>query len=156
MITKGKIAARALDSIGIGGNYESDMIVRAVDNLDEMMLSWEQDGVIIGYIHTDETANPTDDSGIPDYSRQAVILNLACQMAMVLRMPVDQSMLSRASVAYKNLIPIEPPSMAANPYMPLGAGNNAYYNTPAFQSRGETALTNNQDTPLLADIGDTE
>ena len=154
MATKGRIAERALDSLGIGGNYESDMIVRAINNLDEMMLSWEQDGVILGYTHTDETASPSDESGIPDYSRQAVILNLACQLGMVLKLPIDQSMMARASNAYKNLIPIAPPSMAANPYMPLGQGNNIYYEQPAFQSQGDTVLTNNQDTPLLADIGD--
>jgi len=44
--------------------------------------------------------------------------------------------------------------MAANPYMTLGQGNNIYYEQPAFQSQGDTVLTNNQDTPLLADIGD--
>ena len=153
MITKGKIAERALDSLGIGGNYESDMIVRGIDNLDDMMLAWEQDGVILGYNHTDETANPNDDSGIPDYSRQAAILNLACQLGMVLRLPIDPHLSIRASNAYKNLIPINPPQMAPNPYMPLGAGSQPYCGStyPAYQSQGDTEITTDKDSPILVD-----
>lgn len=148
MISKGTLAERALDSLGIGGNYESDMIVRAVDNLDDMMLSWENDGILLGYITTEETANPNDDSGIASQNKQAVILNLACQLAPILRLPIDQRLMSLASNAYKNLIPIVPPSVAANPYMPSGQGSNlgyagtGYYDV--YQSQDDDNLQTDQ------------
>lgn len=155
MTTKGTLAERAIDSLGIGGNYESDMIVRAIENLDDMMLSWENDGVLLGYITTETTANPNDESGIASQNKQAVILNLACQLAPVLRLPLDQRLVSLASAAYKNLIPIAPPSIAANPYMPLGQGNTYGYgnigNYAEFQQQDDENLTTEQSVDLLVD-----
>lgn len=152
MTTKGKIAERALDSLGIGGNYESDMIVRGINNLDDLMLEWEQDGVILGYNHTEETASPNDESGIPDYARQASILNLACVLGSVLRLPIDPLLTKRASKAYKNLIPITPPQVAANPYMPLGQGNRICIDQyPAYQSQGDSELLTDKTTHILVD-----
>lgn len=153
MATKGDIVERALDSLGVGGNYESEMIVRGVNSLDEMMLSWEQDGIVLGYAHTEETANPNDESFIPDYAKQASILNLATLLGDSLRLPVSQTMMSRAANAYKNLIPIVPPEVARNPYMPLGAGNQAYCGNmyPAYQSQGEDQILTDSGSPLLVD-----
>lgn len=154
MTTKGEIALEAYDSLGIGGNLESDMIMRGVKNLQRMMLSWENDGVLIGYKTSDLDPAPDDDSGIADHNLQAVVLNLACQLGRVLRMPVDGLMQAHAETAYKNLLPIIPPSIAANPYMPLGQGNNwcmPGYDGPKYQAQDDDNIATENQTDLLVE-----
>jgi hypothetical protein len=122
MTTKGQIVEEALDTFGISGNYESDMIMRGVKNLERMMLAWDTKGVVLGY-SSSSTPNPEQDSGLADYTLQAVILNLAGQLGSILRLQSSPEIKALAKSAYEDLMPLAP-AMAANPYMPLGAGNN--------------------------------
>lgn len=149
MATKGDIALEAYDSLGISGSLESDMIMRGVKNLERLMASWENAGVVIGYNLSSEDPAPDDESGISDTNLQAVVLGLACQLAMVLRLPIDMSMKSAAERAYKLLVPIDVPSFATNPNMPVGQGagcNASGYNYQEFgvdelTTEGEQVLT---------------
>jgi len=153
MATKGEIAADAYDTIGIGGNYESAMIMRGVKNLDRLMLSWENDGILTGYITSENDPSPDDDSGIYDYALQAVVMSLAVQLSNVLRMPVDPSLRTMANNAYKNLVPIDVGSMAANPYMPIGQGaSNCFYGeSPKYQSQDDVNILTESNNELLAE-----
>lgn len=121
MITKGQIVEDALDTAGISGNYESGMITRGIKNLERLMLAWDTKGISIGYITSSEP-DAEQESGLADFTLQAVILNLAVQLASVLRLPSSPEIKALAKSAYEDLMPLSPP-MAANPYMPLGAGD---------------------------------
>jgi hypothetical protein len=122
MTTKGQIVEEALDTFGISGNYESNMIMRGVKNLERMMLAWDTKGIVLGYISS-STPDPEQESGLADYTLQAVVLNLATQLGSVLRLQSSPEIKGLAKSAYEELMPLAP-SMASNPYMPLGAGNN--------------------------------
>ena len=142
MTTKGQIVEEALDTFGISGNYESNMIMRGVKNLERMMLAWDTKGIVLGYISS-STPNPEQESGLADYTLQAVILNLSTQLGSILRLPSSPEIKGLAKSAYEDLMPLSPP-MAANPYMPLGAGNNlcrsdSYYG--AYQSQDDNITT---------------
>ena len=151
MATKGYIAEEAYDSLGIGGNLESDMIMRGVKNLERLMGSWENEGVVIGYNLSASDPAPEDESGISDSNLQAVVLGLACQLSQVLRMPVDMSMKSAAERAYKMLVPIDVPSVATNPNMPLGQGANGYYWGETYQQFGVDELTTESNQVLTVE-----
>lgn len=151
MATKGYIAEEAYDSLGIGGNLESDMIMRGVKNLERLMASWENDGIIIGYNLSASDPSPEDESGISDSNLQAVVLGLACQLSQVLRMPVDMTMKSAAERAYKKLFPIDVPSVAVNPNMPVGQGANGYYWGETYQQQGPDELTTEAQDILITE-----
>jgi len=155
MATKGEIVEEAYDTLGVGGNYESNMIMRGVKNLQRLMLAWEDDGILLGYVSTGEDASPSDESGIPDYALQAVVLNLAVQLAAVLRMPVDQSVKSMAGRAYKNLIPIDGASLASNPFMPTGQGGTRcfYGEAPKYQAQDDSDITTESDINITMESG---
>lgn len=144
MTTKGQIVEEALDTFGISGNYESDMIMRGVKNLERMMLAWDTKGISLGYISS-STPNPEQESGLADYTLQAVILNLSTQLGSILRLPSSPEIKGLAKSAYEDLTPLSPP-MTANPYMPLGAGGSPrgfgdYYDTYQSQDNNVTTET---------------
>lgn len=125
-ITKQSIIEGAYQDIGFDGNLESTRLSQGLRTLDRMMASWLQGGIDIGYLPAENSAL-TDESGILLQHLAAVQMNLAVHLARALAIPVDVGYAGSARQAYRDLTQYNPPELARNPFMPLGAGNTPYY-----------------------------
>ena len=154
-LTKQVIIEGAYQDIGFDGNIESTRLAQGLRTLDRMMGSWLNAGVDIGYMQGESSAL-TDDSGILNQHLAAVQMNLAVQLARALAIPVDNGYAGDARNAYRDLLSYDPPVLAANPFMPLGAGNSLCWSAPAFQAIEETttdALADTAGVNIIDDAG---
>lgn len=125
-ITKQSIIEWAYQDIGFDGNLESTRLSQGLRTLDRMMAAWLQGGLDIGYLVAESSAL-TDDSGLLLQHIGAVQMNLAVNLARALAIPADLGYAGMARQAYRDLLQYNPPELARNPLMPLGAGNTPYY-----------------------------
>lgn len=133
-ITKQSIIEGAYQDIGFDGNLESARLAQGLRTLDRMVAGWLQQGIDIGYLRG-EDSSLSDDSGILFQHLDAVQMNLALALAQALAINVSGIYAGQARVAYVSLYPQSAPDMAANPMMPVGAGNTRYYTEQApFQA----------------------
>lgn len=156
-ITKQDIIEGAYQDLGLGFNIEALMLDQGLRTLDRMMSSWLNAGIDIGYL-IPETSTLADDSGILMQDLAAVQMNLAVQLARALSIPVDMGYSGEARTAFTNLFSIDPPEVARNPMMPVGAGNSAQvgYDYAPFQiiERGTTdELATDNGIDLVDDAG---
>ncbi len=125
-ITKLEIIEGAYQDIGFDGNFESTRLSQGLRTLDRMMAGWLQGGLDIGYLIA-YPSDLTDDSGLLFQHLEAVQMNLAVQLARALAIPTGQGYSGQARRAYRDLLAFNPPELARNPFMPVGAGDTPYY-----------------------------
>jgi len=83
--TKGELASIALEEIGIA-EYEYDISPEqkqsVIRRLDMMMAEWNKRGILLSFpISKIQNSQSTDDTNIPDWAWEAVVLNLAIRIA---------------------------------------------------------------------------
>lgn len=104
--TKRKIVQSALTELGLG-NYAFDL---SVDQLDEaltrlstMMAEWKGRGIDLGYTFADDN-EANDEVGIPDWSRDAVITNLAIRLAPAYGKSLNMATLTTARQTWNTVL----------------------------------------------------
>lgn len=140
MTTKGKIVDRAYRRIGID-SIDSEMESNGTISLEEMLYVWYNQFIDIGYTFAVPPIEPlpADESDLNTMTESAVIMNLAIELASIHGIVVDQTLLSRAKIAKDNLYQLTPPSIASDPYMPLGAGATGRCSRVVYQNENEGA-----------------
>jgi len=125
--TKGELVEMALEEIGIA-SYEFDISPEqtssAIRRLDAMMAKWNAKGILLSYpIAKGIDSASTDDSGIPDWSWEAVITNLGIRLAPSYGKTVALETKIAAKQSYNTLCGIfTKPKEMQFPSMPKGAG----------------------------------
>ncbi len=154
MKTKGDIVNIALRKSGIASSSSlvqptASMMGDYLEDLDNMMARW--DGVLgirIGYMFSDPDygANTSDETGLPDWAINAVVMNLAVQILTDRSKPVKDSVAAQANEYLDNLQlrTYEVGSLNRRNDMPVGAGNkpqyyNRFYNEEAQDATLETS-----------------
>tara|TARA_R110002060_G_scaffold22076_6_gene29960 strand:- start:503 stop:961 length:459 start_codon:yes stop_codon:yes gene_type:complete len=124
MTTKGKIVERAYKRIGID-SIDTTLESNGTISLEEMLYIWYNQFIDIGYTFAIPPIEPlpADESDLNVMAESAVIMNLAIDLASTHGIVIDPILLNRAKAAKDNLYQLTPPSIASNPFMPLGAGS---------------------------------
>lgn len=125
MATKQDLATKALRDIGFGSTIDASVIVSAVDELRDMCLSFENDGVYVGFNNTPSNS-PQEQSGISDIHRDAVIKNLAVRMADILDVVLSPRYSGLSDKLLDGITEFVIPECEANPFLPEGAGDRLY------------------------------
>lgn len=131
--TKRQFVEAAFEEIGLASyvfDLQPEQMNMALRRMDAMMATWNTKGIRLGY-PLPSTANGSDlddDSNLPDAANQAVILNLAIQLAPGFGKQVSQDTKRNAKDAYRGLLMIstQPPEMQMPGSMPSGAGNKPW------------------------------
>lgn len=131
--TKRQFVEAAFEEIGLAAyvyDLQPEQMNAALRRLDAMMATWNNKGVRLGY-PLPSTAGGSDldeESGVPDSANQAVILNLAIQLAPGFGKAVSPDTKRNAKDALNGLLMIsaKPPEMQLPGSMPSGAGNKPH------------------------------
>ena len=126
--TKGDLVNEAFSEIGIA-SYEFDTSpeerIAAIRRLDMMMAEWNGRGLRLGYPLPDgpDCSSTDDDSGIPDWAVEPVVLNLAIRMAPSYgkTLPPDTKAVARRGLTTLYNMSTVPVEMQFQ-QMPKGAG----------------------------------
>lgn len=139
-LTKGEVVSAAYSLIGMT-SAGTTLVADGVPQLERMMWSWWNDFIETGYSFstTVSDALPADDSALTPVNEDAVILNLALKLATINAIVIGGTLAGDAKAAKDARYPLTPPSMAANPFMPVGAGNQRGYSHVKYQSEDESA-----------------
>lgn len=125
--TKGDLADMALEEIGIA-SYEFDITPEqrqsVIRRLDAMLATWSIKGIALSFpISKEEDASPTEDSNIPDWTWEAVALNLAIRIAPSYGKTVSPDTKVAAREGYRAMCRVfSSPKEMQFPSMPKGAG----------------------------------
>ncbi len=130
--TKRQFVNAAFDEIGFA-SYEFDLSPErqqaALRRLDAMMAEWNGKGIRLGYpIPTSPTSSDLDEqTSVPDWSNEAIILNLAVRIAPSVGKVVSPDTKIAAKMAYNTLLTrsAAPTEMQFPDTLPLGAGHKA-------------------------------
>lgn len=84
--TKRQLVQGAFEEIGMADyvfDLQAEQLQGALRRLDSMMAEWTGRGVSLGYMvpSVPDNSDISEDSGLPDWAANAVILNLACRIA---------------------------------------------------------------------------
>jgi len=145
--TKGELASIALEEIGIA-EYEYDISPEqkqsVIRRLDMMMAEWNKRGILLSFpISKIQNSQSTDDTNIPDWAWEAVVLNLAIRIAPSYGKQVSMDTKVTAKNGYNTLLgEFSKPREMQFPSMPKGAG---YKET-------ERRFTPNPNDPYLKEI----
>lgn len=146
MTTKNDIVLGALAEIRISGitvSASPSEISDAVLRLDNMMLDWDNDGLMVTYNQPEEygQSDPNDESGLPREAVFAVIANLAKVLCARYGKQCHHQTLSDAKNGKDALYCTVLPQKEYDPYLPIGsgrvAGGNEYYRSKFQPSETE-------------------
>jgi hypothetical protein len=111
-------------------NIDPDMLQSALRRLDSMMATWDSKGIRVGYNLSTQAngSNLDDDSGIPDFANEAVLLHLAIRLAPGVGKTLSPSTAAIAKMGYDTLLNYcaQPIPMQYPGGMPRGAGNKPW------------------------------
>jgi hypothetical protein len=126
--TKLELVKSALSEIGLSSymfDLSSDQLSEALTRLDAMMAEWNGRGLRLGYpiASSPGNINASDDSGIPDWSYEAVITNLAIRIAPAYGKTVSRETSITATRGINTIFArsAKPREMRLGP-LPAGAG----------------------------------
>lgn len=128
--TKRQFIEQAFEEIGLASyvfDLQPEQLASAMRRLDAMIAFWNTRGIRIGYPlpSTPNAGSLDSESGVPDSANQAVILNLAVQLAPSFGKTVSPDTKLNAKEAFKALMSLSttPSEMQLPSMMPAGAGN---------------------------------
>lgn len=165
--TKGQIVEAAFEELALAGyvyDVTPDEVMTGIKRLDMMMALWGRVGQRLGYVGNVEpdSADPDQDSGLPDWSIEPVMLNLAIRLAAGFGKTLARSTTATAKQGYDLLCAqtAQVPQMQPMGNMPTGAGyKNRWWPYP-FATRPTNRLTTGQDGELSfngpVDLGETQ
>lgn len=128
--TKNDLVRQALKKLAVTGfDYEVDPSESesALVELESMMAEWDGQGIRVGYnlANSPEEANGADDSGVLDFSRNAIIYNLALRVAPEYGKEPSPAVVSGAGQSISRLLTAIAyiPTVKYPRRMPRGSGN---------------------------------
>ena len=126
-LTKGELTTEAYALIGVSAGLDASQLAQGVKLCERMVGSWGA-GYISGYIIATPPALPlpTDDSGVLQSAEDAIITNLALSIASVNGIMAGTQLSLDAKKGKSKLISTTAPSIAKDPFMPMGAGYRRY------------------------------
>lgn len=136
--TKKQLIDAAFEEIGIGSyqyDIQPEMYSIALNRLDSMIASWFALGVNFNYTipANQSDSDITTESGVPDYTYEAIYQNLALKLSPIFGKVITQELKQAAFLAFRNLINKDSnvPQMQLSNTIPSGAGNKlgAYWTT---------------------------
>ncbi len=133
--TKRQFINAAYEEIGLAAyvfDLQPDQLESAMRRLDSMIASWNAKGIRLGYPmpSSPEDSSLDAESNVPDSANQAVILNLAIQLAPAFGKTVSPDTKMGARDAYRGLQArfTQPIERQLPRELPLGAGNKVWRN----------------------------
>lgn len=128
--TKNDLVRQALKKLAVTGfDYEVDPSESesGLVELEAMMAEWDGQGIRVGYhlANTPEEADGSDDAGIPDFSRNAIVYNLAMRIAPEYGKEPSGAVVAGASQSLSRLMTATAyiPTVKYPRRMPRGSGN---------------------------------
>ena len=139
MATKSDLVTSALNKLAVNGfDYEIDPeeVKTGVTALEYLMADWDARGIKIGYNFAadPETADITEQSGLPDIAFRAATYSLAIDLADTYGKAVSASVSAGASSGMTSLLNATQyvPVVQYPNRMPTGSGNRRYGATQRF------------------------
>lgn len=127
--TKREFIVAALEEIGLTSAYDlaADELAASLKRLDNMMATWNANGLRLGYPlpDTPSASNIDDNTNVPDRANEAIVTNLAVKLAPMYGKTVSQDTKVSASQAYRvvaNYAVAPLPRAMPNDAVPAGAG----------------------------------
>lgn len=150
--TKEQIINRALRRAMLASSAvllspEPEAIADAMDDLEDMIASWEGQGIKLGYRYSGNVQpQPSEESGLPDWAVSAVVHNLAIRLMIDnARQPPDElTTLAFNELQMLKAQMVQIPSLKRRNDMPVGAGNGG--NCRQFGGRYYTETEELQDS----------
>lgn len=131
--TKRQFLEAAFEEIGLASytyDLQPEQLESAMRRMDAMLATWNNKGIRLGYPipSSPENSNLDDETNVPDAANQAIILNLAIQIAPSYGKTVSPDTKMLAKDAYRGLLNIstKPDEMQLPGTMPRGAGNKPH------------------------------
>ena len=130
--TKEAVVLRALRRAGLASSAmllgpEPESMADALTDLEDMIAEWEGNGIVLSYRYTGnpQQAQPSEDSGLPDWAVAPVANNLAMRLLVDNQRPIPDEL---STLAFNGLQMIqsrlvEVPGLARRNDMPTGVGN---------------------------------
>lgn len=151
--TKRDFVTAAFEEIGLASyvyDLQPEQMNMALRRLDSMLATWNAKGIRLGYpIPSDANGSDLDDdSNLPDAANQAVILNLAVQLAPGFGKVVLPETKRGAKDAYNGLLSLmtKPLQQAFPGTFPRGAGTKSWQTTSdPFFPKPETPILSGDD-----------
>lgn len=109
---------------GVTTNPTGSEAVIALKRLNSMMLHWENKNVFLGWNVGADDAN--DESGVPDWSEEAIITNLAVRLLPAYGKTATREQAGHAADAFQAISLRCYDNMEYPDTMPVGAGNQRY------------------------------
>jgi len=141
--TKKQFAEKAFEKIGLAAyvyQLQPEQILSAVQDMDTMMASWNQNGVHVAYPMPSgpNDTNVDQQTGVPNAANLAIYMNLGVLIAPGFGKVLSQDFKSMAADAYSDLLnwaltPVR--QMILPGRMPIGAGNK-YWNSLSYPFYG--------------------
>ena len=155
MYTKRQLIDAAFEELAMAGyvfDIDPDEQLSALRRLDAMMATWGGPGIgiRIGYNATfdPKSADPDQESGIPDWANEAVYLNLAIRIASGYGKTVPRSTTAPAKAAYDALLSAVSshiPQVQPMGNLPIGAGYKRRFAPYPFVQQPTERLTTGED-----------
>ena len=154
--TKRQFIESAFEEIGLASyvfDLQPEQLDMALRRLDSMMATWNAKGVRLGYPipNTPNDSNLDEITGVQDSANQAIILNLAVNLAPAFGKQVspDTKMLAKQSFRTLLSLSTKPIEMQMPSTMPSGAGNKPnQYDNNTFLNAPEDYLLAGDDSKL--------
>lgn len=150
--TKRQIIEAAFGELALAGyvfDISPEEMMAAVGRLDMMMALWGKVGQRLGYSATLDplAADPDQDSGLPDWSIEPVVLNLAIRLAAGYGKALARSTTAIAKQGYDLLCAqtVSVPQMQPMGNLPIGAGFKNRWRPAPFANQPADRLTTGQD-----------
>ena len=127
MLTKLELVQGAYEQMRIWGLTSSVTPVEselALKRLNGLLLHWENKGVYLGW-HIG-TGDINEDSGLPDWSQEAVFTNLAIKLLPAFGKTASREQVAEASDSFNAISLKCYDNMEYPDTMPVGAGNQRY------------------------------
>lgn len=129
-MTKRQFVTLAFEEIGYSYVYDlqPEQLQSAMKRLDAMMATWNGNGVKLNY---PIPANPDDsdldeETGVPDFSNEAIFLNLALRLAPLYGKVSNPDMKQSANIAYNVMLNrMVRPKERKMQGVPMGSGNKS-------------------------------
>lgn len=153
--TKGQIVEEAFAELALAGyvyDITPDEVMTGIRRLDMMMALWGKVGARLGYAGNldPKSADPYQDSGLPDWSIEPVVLNLAIRLASGFGKSLPRSTTGPAKQGWDFLCAqtAAVPQMQPMGNLPIGAGFKNRWQPAPFANQPADRLTTGRDGEL--------
>jgi len=146
-ITKSDIVEQAFNELRISGltvNPSPEDNKLALQVLERMAIAWGNQGLLVSWDKSTYITDPDpqDDSGIEDWALEGFAQNLALKLCPAFGKQAARELYSLAAESKAGLYSADLITQENNAYLPIGAGNGAYY-WNAYQYNEESVTVGN-------------